>query len=208
MLTVAVLASSHGADASPKKVPPKKTATATPPAPPPRRIDVRVVERIDTITADYQAEVFSGVPLTDPYAKERGLDHGLVWMAFTNTRQLSFRMPKEKIRRIVRMVVDDEPARAASFAPKRVFAVDFRVTTASSGNTAADMRDRVDVLDTTDGTVVVMTSTGNAGIFTTSDVYAFPKTNVEGEVAFAEKAPALYRERLKDALALSRSSAK
>jgi hypothetical protein len=103
------------------------------------------------------------------------------------------------------MVVDDEPARAAQLSPKRVFAVDFRVTAASAGNTASEMRDRVDVLDTTDGTVVVMTSTGNAGIFTVSDVYVFPKSTPEAELAFAEKAPALYRERLKDALVLARA---
>jgi hypothetical protein len=166
------------------------------------------VERIDTIASDYQADVFSGVPLTDPYVKERGLDHGLVWMAFTNQRQLAFRVPKEKLRHVTRMVVDDEPARAAAFAPKRVFAVDFRVSTAGSGTTTSEMRDRVDVLDTTDGTVVVMTSTGNAGIFTVSDVYVFPKSTPEGEIACAEKAPALYRERLKDALTLARSPAK
>ena len=66
-------------------------------------------------------------------------------------------------------------------------------------------RDRIDVIDTHDGFVVVETSTTSAGIFTTSDVYVFPKTATSQQrVAMLAAAAPVPRERIRQALAAYR----
>ncbi|HEY8077835.1 MAG TPA: hypothetical protein VIF62_27100 [Labilithrix sp.] len=136
---------------------------------------------------DYEAEVYSGVPLDGTYAKERGLTKGLVWMVFEKQRRPAFRVSREKIRKVVRLVADD-------VAPVMVV----KTTTASTPRT------KLDVLDTQDGIVVVETVTANAGIFTTSDVYVFPR-GAAIDARLVSVGPAA-RDRVKRAIALAQGA--
>lgn len=123
-----------------------------------------VLESVEKPAVDYQAEVYSGVPLDDAYARERGVDKGLVRMVFEKQRKLAFRVAHERIKKRVRF----------------------------SGE---GPRDHVDVIDTEDGFVVVETTTSNAGIFTSSDVYVFAKnTTMEQRLAMVT------RERVRQAM--------
>ena len=131
--------------------PPKAKAPAKKPAPAAVKPVVAVVtpsvsvlETVERPTLDYQAEVYSGVPLDDAYARERGVDKGLVKMVFEKQRKLAFRIAHERIKKRTRF-------------------------------TGEGPKDHVDVIDTEDGFVVVETTTSNAGIFTSSDVYVFAK---------------------------------
>jgi hypothetical protein len=125
---------------------------------------ISVLESVEKPAVDYQAEVYSGVPLDDPYARGRGVDKGLVRMVFQKQRKLAFRVAHERIKKRVRY-------------------------------TGEGPKDHVDVLDTEDGFVVVETTTSNAGIFTTSDVYLFAKnTTVEQRLAMVT------RERVRQAM--------
>lgn len=125
---------------------------------------VSVLETVEKPTVDYQAEVYSGVPLDDPYARERGVDKGLVKMVFEKQRKLAFRVAHERIKKRVRF-------------------------------TGEGPKDHVDVIDTDDGFVVVETTTSNAGIFTSSDVYVFTKnTSLEQRLAMVT------RERVRQAM--------
>jgi hypothetical protein len=192
------------AAAAPKK-PAAKKASATIQATPPRHVtDLRVVSHAESFTTDYQADVYAGVPLSDPYARERGLEHGLVWMAFSNERQFAFRVPKEKMKSVVRMIVDDDARTPPGYAlANKAFVPVTLSDLAGPPSPRAYPKDRVDVLSTADGTIVVLTSTANAGIFTSSDVYVFPPGTHEADVALVAKAPAYHREHLKDALVLA-----
>lgn len=181
----------------------KKTQSVTPaPAPAPR---LRVLDRAESFAMDYQAEVYSGVPLSDPYARERGLERGLVWLAFTDERQLSFRVPKEKMRRLTRLVLDEEPRTPPGFALAAT-RTPYPVSFADPADTRSYPKDRVDVIDTTDGTVLVATTTSNAGIFTSSDVYLFPKGKSEAELLKTAHISDVAREHLRAALALARAA--
>lgn len=133
---------------------------------------------------DYQAETYSGVPLDAPYAKERGLARGLVFMVFERQRRPTFRVGHDRINKIVRLVEATQPS-----------VVMAKSTTGST---------RVDVLDTKDGFVVVETATTNAGIFTTSDVYVFPRAALPAQrsAALDGMAPAT-RDRIRTALSLA-----
>src|SRR5688572_1742907 len=137
-LAVLLLAAPPKAKTPAKKPTPVKpvVAVVTP--------SISVLESVDKPTIDYQAEVYSGVPLDDAYARERGVDKGLVRMVFEKQRKLAFRIAHERIRKRVRF-------------------------------TGEGPKDHVDVIDTEDGFVVVETTTSNAGIFTSSDVYVFAK---------------------------------
>lgn len=169
--------------------PPKKKAPVVVAQP---AAALSIVETVERPKVDYQAEVYSGVPLEDRYARERGVDKGLVWMVFEKQRRAAFRVPHEKIRKRIRLAVSKPapPVIVASLSPAPA---------------AAAARDHVDVLDTDDGIVVVDTTTTNAGIFTTSDVYAFPKNaSAEQRSAMLAAVPPLPRERVRQALAAMR----
>lgn len=144
---------------APKKPPVKPVVAVVTPAP-----SVSVLETIERPTVDYQAEVYSGVPLDDAYAKERGVDKGLVRMVFEKQRKLAFRVPHERIKKRVRF----------------------------TGEAAGDF---IDVLDTGDGFVVVETTTSNAGIFTSSDVYVFAK-----DASLDQRLAMVTRERVRQAM--------
>lgn len=126
------------------KAPSKKPAAVVKPVIAVTTPSVSVLETVERPNVDYQADVYSGVPLDDPYARERGLDKGLVKMVFEKQRRLAFRVARERIKKRVRF-------------------------------TGEGPRDHVDVIDTEDGFVVVETTTSSSGIFTSSDVYVFPK---------------------------------
>lgn len=174
--------------------PPKRPATKPAPAPVvvAAPAALAIVETVDHPKSDYQAEVYSGVPLEDRYARERGVDKGLVLMVFDKQRRAAFRVPHEKIRKRVRLAATapaSAPVVVASFVP----------------SAATSARDHVDVLDTVDGIVVVDTTTTSAGIFTTSDVYVFPKgASGERRTAMLAPVPPLPRERVRQALATLR----
>jgi hypothetical protein len=94
------------------------------------------------IAADYAAETASGVPPTDPYAVQRGADKGLIsLMSQGGVRAKRYIIPHDLIRAIVRVQYDQV------------------------------IPDRVDLVFTTKDLMLIHTSTGNAGVFTTSDVY-------------------------------------
>ncbi len=207
--TLLVLAMAAGATtafgAGARKPPAVKKTQAVTPAPGAQRVPtLRVLERAETFSMDYQAEVYSGVPLSDPYARERGLERGLVWLAFTDERQLSFRVPKEKMKRLTRLVMDDEPHAPPGFAlaaSRTLFPANF----ADPADTRSYPKDRVDVIDTSDGTVVVATTTSNAGIFTSSDVYLFPRGKSEADLLKVARISDTAREHLRVALAVARA---
>ena len=192
--------------AGPKRAPAvKKVQSVTAPPPTPRAPTLRVLDRTEAFGMDYQAEVYSGVPLSDPYARERGLERGLVWLAFSDDRQLSFRVPKEKMRRLTRLVMDDEPHAPPGFAlaaSRTLTPVNF----AAPADTRSYPKDRVDVIDTTDATILVATTTSNAGIFTSSDVYLFPKGKSEADLLKAARISDAAREHLRAALAIARAA--
>jgi hypothetical protein len=94
---------------------------------------------------DYEAETASGVPLTDPYAVQRGADKGLIsLMSKGGVRAKRYIIPHHLIRAIVRVQYDQ-------LIPHRV-----------------------DLVFTTKDLMLIYTSTSNAGIFTTSDIYQLP----------------------------------
>src|SRR5687767_13950199 len=83
-----------------------KAKATTAPAPPVTDSLV-IVETIKAPTVDYEAEVYSGVPLTDASARDRGLASGLVRMVFEKQRRIHFRIAHEKIKRLVRLAAAD-----------------------------------------------------------------------------------------------------
>jgi hypothetical protein len=61
------------------------------------------------IAADYAAETASGVPLTDPYAVQRGADKGLIsLMSQGGVRARRYIIPHHLIRAIVRVQYDQD----------------------------------------------------------------------------------------------------
>jgi hypothetical protein len=177
------------ADAASSAAPPRGRAKAAPKAAPPSSAPastLTVLETVERPKTDYQAEVYSGVALDEPYAKDRGLANGLVLMVFEKQRRPAFRVPREKIKKLVRLVAEDG---APVMLVKAV---------------ASPARTKIDVLETDDGWIAVETVTTNGGIFTTSDVYAFAKgASLDQRFAALGSVPAIPRERLKRALAMA-----
>jgi hypothetical protein len=144
--------------------------------------------------ANYEAEIYSGVPLDGELAKGRGFDKGLVLMVFGRERRATYRVPMERIRRIVRLSAEEPLALASQTSPPKPAA-------------AKPARERWDVLDTDDGVVVVATTTTNAGIFTTSDVYLFPRgANLDRRVAMLDALPPASRGRVREVLLVAERS--
>jgi hypothetical protein len=156
-------------------------------AEPPKAASVAIVQTTKP-SVDYEAETYSGVPLDGDYAKERGLAKGLVFMVFEKQRRAAFRVSKDRIKKVVKMVADD-------VAPVMLV------------KAAATSRTKIDVVETQDGVVAIETVTANAGIFTTSDVYVFARGSSHADrVAALAKLPAATRRRLERALVLAQSS--
>lgn len=143
-----------------KKAPPVQVVTAKTKAPPvtrtaagaPRGLSLTLSENVRSPKADYEAEIYSAVPLDDALAKGRGFERGLVSMVFEKTRRATFRVGRDHIKRQLRFTSDE-----------------------TAPGTLAQ-RARVDVLDTDQGIIVVDTQTLPGGMFTTSDVYVFAET--------------------------------
>jgi hypothetical protein len=94
---------------------------------------------------DYVAETDSGVSLTDPYAVARGADKGLVHLMTEGGKPARrYAVTHALIRRMIRIRYD------------------------------MDVLDRADVLFTPKDVRVIHTTTANAGVFTSSDVYVLP----------------------------------
>jgi hypothetical protein len=158
----------------------------------PAHAPLAVVESTTKPKTDYEADVYSGVPLDTPFAKERGLDKGLVTMVFERQRRAAFRVGRDRVRRVVRLASDD-----------RGLAI-VRASTAPV-SAAARPKDHLDVLDTEDGFVVVDTASAAGGMVTTSEIYAFPRTAVtlEQRVAVLEVVPSPAKERVREALVIA-----
>ncbi|MGC4079425.1 MAG: hypothetical protein QM702_20775 [Rubrivivax sp.] len=165
-------------------------APRAPQKPPPiTRVDTSALSLVETVekpSTDYQAEVYSGVPLDEAYARERGLSKGLVLMVFEKQRKPAFRVPHERIKKVVRFLAEDgAPVMLVKAA-------------------ASPARTKVDVLETDDGWVAIETATTNGGIFTTSEVYVFGKgTTLEQRQGALGSAPPVSRERLRRALGMA-----
>jgi hypothetical protein len=139
---------------------------------------------------DYEAEIYSGVPLDGSLAKERGYDKGLVAMVFERQRQATFRVGHDKIRRVVRMMVDEKSALAPVVAKPM--------------QTRLAARDHLDVVETEDGIFLVETTTHNGGIFTTSAVYTFARNApLDQRIGALEVVPMPLRARLREALVVA-----
>ncbi|MBN9166073.1 MAG: hypothetical protein BGO98_49030 [Myxococcales bacterium 68-20] len=165
------------------KAPPVVSVTARPSG------ALAVVESTGKPRADYEAEIYAGIALDAPLAKERGLDRGLVRMVFEQERRPAFRVGRDRIRRVVRLA---GPGHAA-------IAVVRSDTIAS-----ARPRDHIDVLDTERGVVLVDTLVESAGMFTTSDVYVFAeRATLDQRIAALEAVPSPARDRLREALVLA-----
>lgn len=149
-----------------------------------------IVESTGRPRADYEAEVYSGVPLDGSIAKERGFDKGLVTMVFERQKKGAFRVGRDQIRRVVRL------------APEERSIV---VVTTSSAAAKARPKDHVDVLEMEEGIVIAVdTTVQSSGMFTTSDVYVFAKAaTLDQRIARIESlhaASAATKARLREAL--------
>ncbi len=165
------------------KAPPVASVTARPSE------ALAVVESTGKPRVDYEAEVYAGIALDAPLAKERGLDRGLVRMVFEQERRPAFRVGRDRIRRVVRLVG----------AGRAAIAVVRNDTTAS-----ARPSDHIDVLDTERGVVLVDTLVERGGMFTTSDVYVFAeRATLDQRIAALEAVPSPVRDRLREALVLA-----
>jgi hypothetical protein len=137
---------------------------------------------------DYEAETYSAVPLDGDLAKGKGLAKGLVFMVFDHERRAAFRLGKERVRRVVRLTSEDG----------------VEVASLTKAGALRHPRERWDVLDTEDGVVVVATTTTSSGLFTTSDVYAFPRgATLERRLAQIDALPIQARGRIRDVLTAS-----
>lgn len=163
------------------------------------------VLRVESTSArplkDYEAEVQSGIPLDDPYAKERGLEKGLVRMFFERERRRTYRIHRDRIKSVARFVVVDAPKTESV----KFVRVPQRHAGAIDKAGAPVMVDRIDVLELTDGsTVAVETTHSNAGMFTSSEVYVFAKkSTLEQRLAAVDAAAPSSRGRLRQALLMA-----
>ncbi|MBX3200487.1 MAG: hypothetical protein KF894_20285, partial [Labilithrix sp.] len=172
-------------DSADLPVPPKTKAAPLAVVGASRTDALSVVETVTSPRADYEAEVYAGVALDEPIAKTRGLDRGLVTMAFEKERRPAFRVGKDRIRRVVRLAASERPP----------------VALVRAASVTAEPRDHVDVLDTVDGVVLVDTVVEGAGLFVTSDVYVFaPRATLDQRIGALEAANPPARERLRQAL--------
>jgi hypothetical protein len=180
----------------PTKAPPTLTkAKATTAPAPPAPVGLVIVETVKAPTVDYEAEVYSGVPLTDAYARDRGLSNGLVRMVFEKQRRTAFRIPHDKIKRVVRLA-------EASSADVAITKRGPFVPVVAARNVP---RDRIDIIETDGGFIAIETATTNAGIFTTSDVYVFARgATFDQRIAALASLDAGSRERLRNALTLAK----
>jgi hypothetical protein len=185
------------------RTPPKTRATQPAPVTPKTKVQVVPVSASTTSSlvvvesarprSDYEAEIYSGVPLDGDLAKERGLDRGMVFMVFEQARRPAFRRAQAKIRRVIRLAAED---RASALT-----------VTGGPGTTkpaaTRPAREHVDVLDTEDGIIVVDTTTHTAGMFTTSDVYVFPRgATLDQRVGLLQTLPAP-RPHIREALVVA-----
>ncbi len=202
LLFAPVFANADNSSRAPKAIPSlikAKAATGTSrstiPEPAPAPKGLVVIETIKEPATDYDAEVYSGVPLSDTYARDRGLSKGLVRMVFEKERRLAFRIPHEKIRRVVRLAAHDA----------RDIAIKKRGPFVPVVETRTIPRDRIDIIETDAGYIAIETTTTNAGIFTTSDVYVFPRgATLEQRIQALANVDRDTRERLRNALTLAR----
>lgn len=192
-----------------------KAPKATPSAPvpsAPASSGLVVVETIRSPKSDYQAETYSGVPLDDAYAKERGFGRGLVLMVFEKQRKPAFRIAHDRIAKIVHLVGEGLHAPVAltrATAAPSLTPVLLPPPGAAKDlpGAPAGLSDRIDVVESSDGTFVIETVTANAGIFTTSNVYAFPRTMTAAQRNGAlEKLLPATRARVLHALTLAASA--
>lgn len=93
---------------------------------------------------DYIAETNSGVSDTSQYAKDRGIDKGLIYFPCKEKRQTNFSIPKERIINTVHIKHD------------------------------ITVYDKTDYVFTQDTVYEIHTTTSNAGIFTSSYVTPIP----------------------------------
>jgi hypothetical protein len=194
VLSIPVAAAADGPNRAAKPPTLTKAKATTVPAPP-APAGLVVVETMKAPTVDYEAEVYSGVPLTDAYARDRGLANGLVRMVFEKQRRTSFRIPHDKIKRVVRLAdassADVAITKRGPFVP---------VVAARSVP-----RDRIDIIETDGGIIAIETATTNAGIFTTSDVYVFARgATFEQRIAALATLDNASRDRLRAALTLAK----
>ena len=108
-------------------------------------IDFIIIYDPNVANQDYVTKVSSSIPLTDTYAIERGADEGLVFLVF------------EDMRRVEEYVISHEDISAV---------VQIRYD--------MDVYNETDIVFTQENVVMVHTSTSNAGIFTSSNVYILP----------------------------------
>jgi len=152
-----------------------------------------IVENTGKPRGDYEAEIYSGVPLDGAIAKERGFDKGLVTMMFEHQKRGAFRVGREHIRRVVRLAAAEERSLV--------------VTTMGVGVGAgrAKPKDHVDVLELEEGSILAIdTSVQSSGMFTASDVYVFAKNaTLDARIGAVEALPAIpttTKARLREAL--------
>ena len=188
------------------RVPPKTKAVAAPPVTPKTKAPPLVaasaaaapgslvVIESGKAHADYEAEIYSGVPLDGALAKERGFDKGLVFMVFERERKPTFRVAQGRIRRVVRLAAEDRALFTASSAGWGI----------TKPAPARPPREHLDVLETEDGVVVIESIVQNAGMFTTSDVYTFARgATLDQRVGALANVPAPQRARIRQALVIA-----
>jgi hypothetical protein len=184
------------------RAPPKTRGSFSSPVTPKTKVQAVAASSLSSLVVlesakphgDYEAEIYSGVPLDGALAKERGFDKGMVFMVFERQRRATFRVGQSRIKRVVRLVAEDRTAMLP--------------VVAGSGTTKPGMarppREHLDVLDTEDGVVVVDTALQNEGMFTTSDVYAFPRgATLEQRVGALQALPVPARGHVREALVIA-----
>ena len=106
-----------------------------------------LVWMVDLGTNDYHAPRFTELPYTDPYVVERGGGEGGIRLMSEGGRPVKeFVIPRREIEAIVRLRYD------------------------------MDVVDWTDVVITTSKVTMIHTGYANAGVFTPSEVYVFPRS--------------------------------
>lgn len=164
--------------------------TKAPPAPKPVHAEAASTGTLIVVESgkprgDYEAESHARVPLDSALAKAHGYDAGLVFLVFEHRRRPELRVARDRIRRVVRL------------APSPVLVP-------ATQSSASVPRAHVDVLETEDGVIAVDTATDAGGVFTTSDVYVFPRNaTLDQRIGALRDVPSPARERVREALVIA-----
>jgi hypothetical protein len=136
---------------------------------------VAVSLRVQAPNGDYLAQTYSGVPLDSTYARERCADRGLV------TLHCAAHGGESAARECPAGVLADDDAQADAQTVRAFRVPRDEIDVIATARYEMDVLDRTDVVFARTRTVVVHTTSANAGIFVVSDVWELPRVRSERE---------------------------